>query len=330
MTAKDDRSNGFGQHEVMRVIPGRGWGPLVVGAKLVAVERELGAPSHRRQGSNYAYADWRPLGVRVYMDLAGTITSVGFIYRQIYDQELTAFTGVTDRGIGASSTLADVEAAYGPAPEKRGNKGDCLVYPGTLFSFEDGQLHEISIADDIVPKQCPELPPPKPPNATSARVLELVAALERRLANHPKLKLVFTRCEPAWLENFERREGCRLPPSYRELVLSKGTISVEWAPRRETFMMIPVADLGGPEPTSWVDEGDDEIDANIARSIFFAYESDDAVENFYAFDPESVDDDGEMLISTYWHDERFESDGGNSFADYIEFEIANLFKSFDS
>lgn len=33
-----------------------------------------------------------------------------------------------------------------------------------------------------------------------------------------------------------------------------------------------------------------------------------------------------MPVSRYYHDERFELDGGESFADYIESEIAKLFE----
>lgn len=66
--------------------------------------------------------------------------------------------------------------------------------------------------------------------------------------------------------------------------------------------MIPVAELGGPAPTSWVDEGDEEVDRAVKRAIYFAYAHDEWVEDFYAFDPDSVDERGEMRVGAYHHD----------------------------
>ena len=162
------------------------------------------------------------------------------------------------------------------------------------------------------------------PNPTSNIVLELIANLETKLAAHPKLKLLCTPVTAEALEEAEQKLGVRLPPSYRELVLTHGTIQVEWAPGRYLFWMLPIEDLGIVEPTAWIDEGDDDVDARIDRAIFFAYADDNAVENFYAFDREKVDKQGEMRVSLFRHDDVFKLDGKMSFADYVAAQIEEV------
>lgn len=309
--------------------PGRGWRSLVIGAHLKDVVRDLGKPSHTDRIDDFFAVDWRPLGIRAYLDLQERVTSVTAIYREIYKEGFKSFPSTTDRGVGRSSTLAQVETAHGPAPERRGPKGDTLIYEGIVFTFENGKLYDLVIDPEVRPAPRKPLPAPRPYNKLGRKVLQIVADLERRLAPLAKKRggprLVFTPIEPAWLDNYEHHIGHRLPPSYRQLVLERGTLRVEVG-GYTTCWMIPVEDLGGPSPTAWVDEGNAKIDAAVGRAIYFAYESDDAVENFYAFDPKAVDKSGEMPVSIFFHDERFKGGGDLTFADYLERVIAELFE----
>lgn len=272
--------------------------------------------------------EWASLGLSAFASLDGTIRSVKVAYRNLFGEQMASFAGKTDRGIGAGATEAEIEAAYGAAPEKRGNKGENLTYPGLQFSLNEGTLYEISIDPERQPVAREALPPAKPQTETGRRALAQIAELERRIAElgRDDVRVVFTPAEAAWVDNVEHKFGHRLPPSYRELVLSRGTLHVE-VEGRNTFWMIPVADLGGPEPTWWDGQGEnDEVDDAIARSLFFAYQSDDAVEDFFAFDPATVDDDGEMGVSRYHHDDSYTGGGGASFDEYLAGEIESLFK----
>lgn len=205
------------------LIAGRGWRALVIGAALKDVVAELGATSHTRKFDDFIAVDWRPLGIKAYLDLDERVTIVTAVFREIYVEGFTPFAATTEHGIGGDASPEQIEAAHGPAPERRGNKGDILVYEGLLFSFYEGALHEITIDPTNRPMARPSLPPPPPLNELGRRALELVADLERRLAAlaRPNVRLVFTPAEPAWLDNFEHLVGHRLPPSYRQTSASR-------------------------------------------------------------------------------------------------------------
>lgn len=310
------------------LLPGKGWRALTIGAALHDVTRELGAPSHTKRFDDFIAVDWRPLGVKAYLNLDETVRSMEAVFREIYVEGFTPFAGTTDRGIGADSTIEQIEAAYGPAPERRGNKSNILVYQGILFSFQEGALYDITVDPENTPSEQTPLPEPHPYNELGQRALELIEDLERRVAalGRDDVQVVLTPTEPEWLDNVERRFGHRLPPSYRQLVLTRGTLHVE-VEGQKTAWMIPIAQLGGPSPTWWAGEGEDEeVDEAVARCLYFAYEHDDAVENFWTFDPNTVDARGEMGVGCYYHDERFKGGGGRSFDEYLEDSIAKLFK----
>ena len=325
----DDSPSSAGATSAAPLLPGRGWRALVIGAALEDVVRDLGEPSHTEPFDTFIAVDWRPLGIRAYLDLEQRVMTVSAVFREIYVEGFAQFPGATDRGIGADSSIEDIEAAYGPAPERRGNKGESLVYEDFLFSFHRGQLHEISINPANQPVQHKPLPEPLPNNELGARALELVAELERRVAalGREDIEVVITPARLEWVENVERRQGHRLSPSYRQLVLERGTVHVE-VEGRNTAWMISVEDLGGPEPTSWVDEGDEEVDEAVSRCLYFAYQLNDSVDDYYTFDPANVDERGEMAVGCYYHDERFEGGGGMGFADYLERAIEQLFESY--
>lgn len=310
-------------------IGSNGVGLLTVGAVVDIDDEVLGAPSNRRVFDDFIAFEWAAHGLAAFTDLDGRVRTIEVYFQDIYEQMngFVPFAGTTDRGVGPAATPDAVEAAYGAAPERRGNKGQFLVYPGMLFTFDGGSLVQISLNPEIAPRKREPLPPPLPQTDVGRRALALVAELEQRVAalNRDDIELEFTPAEAAWVENVEARFGHRLPPSYRELVLRRGTLRVEVA-GAIALWMIPIEDLGGPEPTGPVDEGDEVVDDAVARAIFFAYQSDDAVEDFFAFDPASASPDGEMPVSAYRHDERFEGGGGDSFADYLEGEIERLFK----
>ena len=309
------------------IVAGRGWRALVIGASLAEVSADLGPPSHLRRYDEFLCVDWRPLGLRAYLSLDERVTVVTAIFREIYVEGFTPFPGTTERGIGFSSTLAEVEAAHGMPPERRGNKADTFVYEGMVVSFHEDALLKITIDPTNGPRVKAPLPPPHPFNERGARALQLVAGLERRIAElgNPEVRVVLTPCERSWLENFEQRIGHRLPPSYRQLALERGTLHVE-VEGRTTVWLVPVVQLGGPGPTSWAGEGVEEVDDAVNRAICFAYESDDAVENFYTFDPAHTDEHGEMAVGLYYHDERYRGGGGMTFAGYLERSIERLFE----
>lgn len=311
------------------LLPGRGWRSLVIGASLADVTRELGEPSKTDKFDEFIAVAWHELGVKAFLSLDERVLSMQVVFREIADDGFTPFAGATDRGIAAAATIEQIEAAYGPAPERRGTKGDTLIYGDVLFSFHEGALHEIEIDPENKPQARVPLPEPRPYNDVGKRALELVADLERRVAElgRDDVKVVWTPAEPAWLDNVEQRFGHRLPPSYRQLVLERGTLHVEVS-EQNTAWMIPIADVGGPEPTAWVDEGEEEVDDAVARCFYFAYENDDSVENFYAFDPETVDEHGEMTVGIYYHDDRFEGGRAMSFDKYLERVIEELFENF--
>lgn len=87
-------------------------------------------------------------------------------------RSLVIGAALADRGIGADATIEQIEAAYGPAPEKRGTKGDTLIYDDVLFSFHEGELHEIEIDPENKPEAREPLPDPKPYNDVGKRSAE--------------------------------------------------------------------------------------------------------------------------------------------------------------
>lgn len=309
-----------------KVIRGEGWGPLVIGADLSAIERQLGKAKVLPFGDNFI-AQWKKLGIEAQIDRDKTVTSIDFKFVDVLD-EFGSFRGQAQEGVSARSSMADVEAAYGPAPQRNGRRGEFLIYDGFSFYF-DKKLEVIGIDPKRVPIAKKPLPPVKSSTLLEKKVIGLVDALETRIAelSDRKIRLVFKPVRGGEVEAFEQQLGMRLPPSYRRLLLERGTFHVQVYDYRFVWLF-SFDDLGTITPTAWADQGNPSVDRAVDEAIYFAYDNDDAVENYVAFNPRARTADGEMGVVRYFHDERFALGRRvrPTFAEYLEQEIDELFE----
>lgn len=137
------------------IVGGKGTSQVQLGDKIERVFRQLHKEVEPELDVYYVFADQ---GLDVKRDEQKPVVVALFFYFK--DKSHQPFAGVTDRGIGASSTVADVEKAYGaPSFSQQRiehNHTDCpdveerfLSYAseGIAFQFFDNKLSVVTVSN---------------------------------------------------------------------------------------------------------------------------------------------------------------------------------------
>lgn len=135
-----------------RIIVGKGWGDVSLGAKRKVVDKLLGKfVTDGRVYDDVYFVDYLSKGIQVsFNSKANTVHAIYFYNKQFREQHFAVFQGKTEKGIHWKSTLDEVLTAYGKPINHYSGDGFAgpwhrLVYEGIDFRFESEVLVRIGI-----------------------------------------------------------------------------------------------------------------------------------------------------------------------------------------
>ncbi|AKQ68445.1 hypothetical protein A176_005357 [Myxococcus hansupus] len=110
----------------------------------------------------------------------------------------------------------------------------------------------------------------------------------------------------AEVAKLETKFKLKLPPSYVHFISTHGVFKVLHGGRELIGMEEPgFLRAAAPDPSDAVDGEESEVEEAINEALFFQRADDDAVDNFWCFNPRDVTPEGEMGVVGYYHDEVF-------------------------
>jgi SMI1/KNR4 family protein SUKH-1 len=144
-------------------------------------------------------------------------------------------------------------------------------------------------------------------NAGSQEVAEAVQRLKGFVEEKEGMELEFT--APLAKEQvtaLEAKYSLKLPPSYVDFLRTHGAFKVLYGGAELIGMEDPKhLRAAAPDPSD-AQEGDDpEVETAINEALFFQRIDDDAVENFWCFNPRDRNAQDELGVVAYQHDETF-------------------------
>lgn len=135
------------------IVAGVGWGPVVVNADRVTVEKRLGK-GQGEEGSQYLdgvyFREYPDFGIEVsYTHKGNKVVAIFFYNHQHRYEYMTTAPFKTDKGVGWQASYRDVKKAYGkPIEDNHGDQGDNwrrVVFEGIDFRFENDVMVRIGI-----------------------------------------------------------------------------------------------------------------------------------------------------------------------------------------
>ena len=144
-------------------------------------------------------------------------------------------------------------------------------------------------------------------NAGSQEVSEAVQRLKAFAEEKEGMEVEFTApLTEQQVTALETKYSLKLPPSYVNFLRTHGTFKVLYGGAELIGMEDPQhLHAAAPDPSD-AQEGDDpEVEAAINEALFFQRIDDDAVENFWCFNPRDRSPEGELGVVPYYHDETF-------------------------
>jgi hypothetical protein len=134
-----------------RIVAGKGWGSLQIGAALETVDSSLGKGQRGSKYSDSYFREYPPNGIEVLFENIGNAVRAIYFYNGQRDTgKIGVFCGQTDNGINWRSTAEDVKKTYGRPNEEfsgadSGGTWQRLVFAGIDFRFENGKMVRIGI-----------------------------------------------------------------------------------------------------------------------------------------------------------------------------------------
>jgi hypothetical protein len=144
-------------------------------------------------------------------------------------------------------------------------------------------------------------------NAGSQEVSEAVQRLKAFAEEKEGMEVEFTApLTEQQVTALETKYSLKLPPSYVNFLRTHGTFKVLYGGAELIGMEDPQhLHVAAPDPSD-AQEGDDpEVEAAINEALFFQRIDDDAVENFWCFNPRDRNAQDELGVVAYQHDETF-------------------------
>ncbi|WP_245918739.1 SMI1/KNR4 family protein [Melittangium boletus] len=110
----------------------------------------------------------------------------------------------------------------------------------------------------------------------------------------------------AEVQKLEKKYGLKLPPSYVRFLNTHGTFKVLYGGRELIGMELPnELHAVAPDPNDAAEGDDPDVAEAIEEALFFQRMDDDAVENFWCFNPRDRTPEDELGVVAYTHDEPF-------------------------
>ncbi|ATB46155.1 SMI1/KNR4 family protein [Corallococcus macrosporus] len=145
-------------------------------------------------------------------------------------------------------------------------------------------------------------------NADESAVAEAVERLKSLAEEVEDLTVEFSKpVTAAEVAKLEKKFKLKLPPSYVHFIRTYGTFKVLHGGRELIGMEEPgFLRAAAPDASDAVNGDDPDVEEAINEALFFQRADDDAVDNFWCFNPRDVTPEGEMGVVGYYHDETFE------------------------
>jgi hypothetical protein len=149
---------------------------------------------------------------------------------------------------------------------------------------------------------------------TFQELRQAVDDLKNFFASHNNLNVVFDRTWSAdELDELEVKYGVPLPPGYRFFMETYGPFHIEGLGSKYYMMVSPDMMWGvAPDVTEAAGgqypENEDYLIDAISGALFFQYQSDEYVQDFYCFSKYVQREDSEMDVCRYYHDEFFKNE----------------------
>ncbi|MBZ4421263.1 SMI1/KNR4 family protein [Myxococcus sp. RHSTA-1-4] len=143
--------------------------------------------------------------------------------------------------------------------------------------------------------------------SSESAVAEAVARLKSFAEEKEDMSVEFsTPLTAEQVEKLETKFKLKLPPSYVHFIRTHGTFKVLYGGQELIGMEEPgLLRAAAPDPSDAVDGDDSEVADAINEALFFQRRDDDAVENFWCFNPRDRTQEGELGVVAYSHDEAF-------------------------
>ncbi|NOK00460.1 MULTISPECIES: SMI1/KNR4 family protein [Myxococcus] len=143
--------------------------------------------------------------------------------------------------------------------------------------------------------------------SSESTVAEAVERLKSFVEEKEDMSVEFS--EPVSAEEvakLEKKYKLQLPPSYVRFIRTHGTFKVLYGGQELIGMEEPgFLRAAAPDPSDAVDGDDSDVADAINEALFFQRKDDDAVENFWCFNPRDRTPEGELGVVAYNHDETF-------------------------
>lgn len=138
-------------------------------------------------------------------------------------------------------------------------------------------------------------------------VAEAVERLKAFVAEKEDMSVEFSKPLSAeQVQKLEKKYALKLPPSYVHFLGTYGTFKVLYGGQELIGMEQPdFLHAVAPDPSDAVDGDDPDVEKAIEEALFFQRIDDDAVENFWCFNPRDRTPEGELGVVSYFHDEAF-------------------------
>ncbi|KFA92165.1 SMI1/KNR4 family protein [Archangium violaceum] len=144
-------------------------------------------------------------------------------------------------------------------------------------------------------------------NSGSQVVAEAVQRLKDFVEEKEDMELEFTApLSEKQVTALEGKYSLKLPPSYVDFLRTHGTFKVLYGGAELIGMEDPrYLHAAAPDPSDAQGGDDPEVEEAINEALFFQRIDDDAVENFWCFNPRDRNAQGELGVVAYQHDETF-------------------------
>jgi|GEM_PF-6074651 len=137
-------------------------------------------------------------------------------------------------------------------------------------------------------------------------VAEAVERLKAFVSEKEDMSVEFSKpLSDAEVQKLEKKYGLKLPPSYVRFLSTYGTFKVLYGGEHIGMELPNELHAVAPDPSDAVDGDDPDVAEAIAEALFFQRMDDDAVENFWCFNPRDRAPEGELGVVAYTHDEAF-------------------------
>ena len=141
----------YSSKPVKKVISGKGWGGVIIGATKEKINSEIGEFEIIHKNENIYVALYNDIGAELIFYVKDNTVRNMYFYRKgadnvFYIYNGKTFKGKTDKKIDLNNSVNDVIDAYGkPLKHHKGKSWQRIIYDGIDFKFQNNRMVRIGI-----------------------------------------------------------------------------------------------------------------------------------------------------------------------------------------